>query len=75
MMSLIQQYTEPDKIGRVMSLNSMASMGLAPVSYALVTGLLSMQVPIGWIMPLFGLSMSALMLWLVLSLPVIRTVD
>lgn len=75
MMSLIQQYAEPDKIGRVMSLNSMASMGLAPVSYALVTGLLSLQVPIGWILPLFGLSMAVLMLWLLVQLPVIRAAD
>ncbi len=32
MMSLIQQSADRDKLGRVMSLNNMVSMGLSPVS-------------------------------------------
>ncbi|GAB7128867.1 MFS transporter [Silvimonas sp. JCM 19000] len=75
MMSLIQQYTDRSKIGRVMSLNTMASMGLSPLSYAMVTGLLSLHIGIGWIMPVFGLTMSALMLVLVWKLPAVRTID
>lgn len=72
MMSLIQQYSDKDKIGRVMSLNSMASMGLTPLSYAMVTGLLSFHISMGWIMPIFGLIMAALMAILTLQMPVIR---
>ncbi|MDF3035618.1 MAG: hypothetical protein K0S28_892, partial [Paucimonas sp.] len=37
MLSLIQQYTERGKLGRVMSLTSVASMGLSPLSYAMVS--------------------------------------
>ena len=58
-----------------MSLNTMASMGLSPLSYAMVTGLLSLHIGIGWIMPVFGLTMSVLMLALVWALPAVRTVD
>jgi MFS family permease len=75
MMSLIQQYSDKDKIGRVMSLNSMASMGLTPLSYAMVTGLLSFHISMGWIMPIFGLTMAALMLFLALRMPAIRQTD
>ncbi|WP_410497492.1 MFS transporter [Chitinibacter sp. S2-10] len=75
MMSLIQQYSDKDKIGRVMSLNSMASMGLTPISYAMVTGLLSLNISMGWIMPIFGLTMSALMIILTLRMPVIREIN
>ncbi|WP_028454934.1 MFS transporter [Chitinilyticum litopenaei] len=75
MMSVIQQYSDKNKIGRVMSLNTMASMGLSPISYAMVTGLLSMKVSIAWIMPLFGLTMSAAMIWCILAMPVVRRAD
>ncbi|WP_373976355.1 MFS transporter [Chitinibacter sp. SCUT-21] len=72
MMSLIQQYSDKDKLGRVMSLNSMASMGLTPISYAMVTGLLSIHLSMAWIMPIFGLTMAALMLLLTLKMPIVR---
>lgn len=75
MMSLIQQYADRSKIGRVMSLNTMASMGLSPLSYAMVTGLLSLQIGVGWIMPVFGLTMSVLMLVMVWQIKTVRTVD
>ncbi|SMC18066.1 Predicted arabinose efflux permease, MFS family [Andreprevotia lacus DSM 23236] len=75
MMSLLQQYTDRDKIGRVMSLNTVASMGLSPISYAMVTSLLSLHVEIKWIMPVFGLTMSVLMLAMVARMPTIRQVD
>lgn len=39
--SLIQEKVEKDKLGRVMSLNTMVSMGLIPVSYALVSWMLN----------------------------------
>ncbi|MBE9610452.1 MFS transporter [Chitinilyticum piscinae] len=75
MMSVIQQYTDREKIGRVMSLNTMAAMGLSPLSYAMVTGLLAIHVSIGWIMPVFGLVMSAAMLWCIAAMPVVRQSD
>ncbi|UXY16337.1 MFS transporter [Chitiniphilus purpureus] len=75
MMSLIQHYTDRSKIGRVMSLNTMASMGLSPISYALVTALLGLHVSIGWIMPLFGLTMAVLVLALAVKIPTIRHID
>ncbi|GGP22839.1 MFS transporter [Silvimonas iriomotensis] len=75
MMSLIQQYADRSKIGRVMSLNTMASMGLSPLSYAMVTGLLSLHIGIGVIMPAFCLTMSAAMLVLIWTMPAIRQID
>ncbi|GAA5786623.1 MFS transporter [Chitiniphilus shinanonensis] len=75
MMSLIQQYTDRDKIGRVMSLNNMASMGLSPISYALVTGMLSLHIGIGWIMPLFGMTMAVLVLAMAARSWTIRHID
>ncbi|MDW5415028.1 MFS transporter [Iodobacter sp. CM08] len=75
MMSLIQHYTERQKLGRIMSLNSMASMGLAPLSYALVTGLFSMHIGIEWVLPVFGLLLAAMMGLMTLKMRVIREVD
>lgn len=75
MMSLIQQFSDKAKLGRVMSLNSMASMGLTPLSYAMVTGMLSLHWSIGWIMPAFGLLMSAVMVYLSWQMAVIRQTD
>lgn len=75
MMSLIQQSADRSKLGRVMSLNNMVSMGLSPVSYAMVTALLAAQVNITWIMPIFGLTMALVMLLLTLQLKVIRSAD
>ncbi|WP_293936294.1 MFS transporter [Iodobacter sp.] len=75
MMSLIQHYTERQKLGRIMSLNSMASMGLAPLSYALVTGLFSMHIGIEWVLPVFGLLLAVMMGLMTLKMKVIREID
>jgi MFS family permease len=72
MLSLLQETSDPARIGRVMSLNTVASLGLAPISSAIVTALLSLGVGIGWIMPVFGLTMSGFMLLLALRLPAVR---
>jgi DHA3 family macrolide efflux protein-like MFS transporter len=72
MISLLQEASDPTRIGRIMSLNTVASMGLAPISNAMVTALLSLGVGIVWIMPAFGLTMAALMIVLALRLPIIR---
>lgn len=44
-MSMLQSYSERDKLGRVMGLNDTLSHGLTPLSYVIVTGLLALQVP------------------------------
>lgn len=75
MMSLIQHYTDRQKLGRIMSLNSMASMGLAPLSYALVTALFSMHIGINWVLPVFGLLLALLMGVMTLKMKVIREID
>ncbi|WP_079525357.1 MFS transporter [Halobacillus hunanensis] len=46
LISMIQEYTDPDKIGRVMSLIRMASFGLMPLSYAAVSFLLRLEISI-----------------------------
>ncbi len=52
LISMIQEYTDPDKIGRVMSLIRMASFGLMPLSYAVVSFLLGL-----------GISIQAILFW------------
>jgi MFS transporter, DHA3 family, macrolide efflux protein len=74
MISLLQQHTEPGKIGRVMSLNSVTTIGLSPVSDTLV-GALKPILPISWIMPIFGLGMSVVCAGLALKKRVIRETD
>jgi MFS family permease len=75
LMALLQKYTEPERIGRVMSLNTVAWMGLTPLSYALVTSLVSAHVSISPIMAVLGLAMSALMVTILARVPVVRTTD
>ncbi len=75
MMSLIQHYTDRQKLGRIMSLNSMASMGLAPLSYALVTALFAMHISIQWVLPVFGLLLALLMVGMTMRIRVIREID
>ncbi|MEN9658306.1 MAG: hypothetical protein RL571_1771 [Pseudomonadota bacterium] len=58
-----------------MSLNSMASLGLAPLSYTLVKGLFSMHIGIEWVLPIFGLLLAVMMLVMTLKMKVIREVD
>jgi MFS transporter, DHA3 family, macrolide efflux protein len=73
MMAVLQHYTDREHLARVMSLNTAASLGLAPLSFAVVTALLSLQVPITWIMTSFGLGLTILMVTLALTLPTVRS--
>jgi hypothetical protein len=75
MLSLIQQYTERGKLGRVMSLTSVASMGLSPLSYAMVSALLSGGVAVNIIMPALGLTMSAVILLIAVFSVAARSTD
>ncbi|WKB55300.1 MFS transporter [Eleftheria terrae] len=58
MVALIQENTHKDKIGRVMSLNTIGWMGLAPVSVGLASGLLSLGVDVALIMTTGGLGIT-----------------
>jgi MFS family permease len=75
LISVIQSIVEDKMIGRVMSLLSISSMGLIPVSFALTSLFLSISIPIDMIM----LSAAALLLMLVsyvlLKVPAIIVVD
>jgi MFS family permease len=75
MLSVLQQYTERDKLGRVMSINSVTSMGLSPVSYTLVSALLAGGASIAMIMPTFGLAMSAIIAIMALASQTVRNTD
>jgi DHA3 family macrolide efflux protein-like MFS transporter len=75
MLSLLQQYTERDKLGRVMSINSVTSMGLSPISYSLVSVLLAAGISVAFIMPMFGLLMSAVVMLMALSFAAVRSTD
>ncbi|MFD2923348.1 MFS transporter [Halobacillus naozhouensis] len=57
LISMIQEYTDPGKMGRVMSLIRMASFGLMPLSYAMVSFLLGQ-----------GVSIRAILFWSALPL-------
>ena len=75
MLSVLQQYTDRDKLGRVMSINSVTSMGLSPVSYAVVSALLAGGASVGLIMPVFGLAMSIIIAIMALASKTVREVD
>jgi MFS family permease len=75
MLSVLQQYTDRDKLGRVMSINSVSSMGLSPISYAIVSALLAGGASVGLIMPVFGLGMSIIIAVMALASPTVRQVD
>lgn len=75
MLSLVQQYTERSKLGRIMSINSASSMGLSPVSYAMVSTLLSAGISIAAIMPAFGLAMSFIVAAMAAASATVRRID
>jgi DHA3 family macrolide efflux protein-like MFS transporter len=75
MLSVLQQYTDRDKLGRVMSINSVSSMGLSPISYAIVSALLAGGASVGLIMPVFGLGMSIIIAVMAMASPTVRQVD
>ncbi|MEW4282802.1 hypothetical protein [Priestia koreensis] len=62
--SQMQQRVPKDKIGRVMSLNTMVSMGLIPVSYGLVSLLLNGAVSLTILLTCAGMFIIALCTWL-----------
>ncbi|HEY8027562.1 MAG TPA: MFS transporter [Burkholderiaceae bacterium] len=75
MLSVLQQFTDRDKLGRVMSINSVTSMGLSPVSMAIVSALLAGGASIALIMPVFGLSMSVIIAIMAVTSSAVRETD
>ncbi|WP_181444493.1 MFS transporter [Bacillus sp. 03113] len=53
--TLIQERTHPDKLGRVSGLLGTASMGLVPISYALTSTLLSLNITISTLLLYSGI--------------------
>jgi DHA3 family macrolide efflux protein-like MFS transporter len=73
--SLIQEQTDPGKMGRVMSLVMMSAMGLMPLSFGLVATLLSVGVSVSLILLVCGVILvlfTSLILW---KAPVLRRAD
>lgn len=73
--SAIQYVAQKDKIGRIMSLQTMVSIGLTPVSYGITSLAISFGVSIDWIMLTGAICLivcTALLYWRV---PAIRTID
>lgn len=73
--SLMQEQTDPSKIGRVMAMLSIASMGLTPLSFGIIATLLSVGVPLVGILTVCGsilLLFTLLVLW---KVKVLREVD
>ncbi|GAB3251371.1 MFS transporter [Chitinimonas naiadis] len=75
MLALLQQYTPPDRIGRVMSLNSTASLGLTPISYALSSGLLSAGLSLDNLAMVGGLGLTFCCLILLVASTTVRQSD
>ncbi|MCP3742369.1 MFS transporter [Rossellomorea sp. BNER] len=75
LIAMIQEHTDKEKIGRVMGLIRMASLGLMPLSYAATSGVLGLGVSISTIMfwSAFPLIISVVLLFI--CFPLLRTVD
>lgn len=73
--SLIQERVEPDKLGRISSLLSTGSMGLIPLSHGLVSIILSMGVPMPWILLVAGVLMTLFMWWVLWQVKMVWTWD
>lgn len=73
--SLLQEQTDPSKIGRVMALLSMASMGLTPLSFGIIATLLSLGVPLVWILTVCGSVLLLFTLSVLWKVKVLREID
>ena len=73
MLSLLQQHTPPERIGRVMSLNSMASLGLTPLAYGISSVLLSAGASLGLLAASCGIALAMVCAAVALLSPTART--
>lgn len=72
---MLQTYTAKDKLGRVMGFNDTITMGMVPLSYLLVSGLLVLGIAYQAIVIVAGLTMFVFCLYALGRYPVIRTTD
>lgn len=72
---MLQTYTAKDKLGRVMGFNDTITMGMVPLSYLLVSGLLVLGIAYQAIVIVAGLAMFGFCLYALGRYPVIRTTD
>ncbi|WP_433747289.1 MFS transporter [Falsibacillus pallidus] len=72
--SMIQEQTDPSKMGRVMSLTSTVSMGFIPLSYAGVSALLSAGIQIENLLIAGGSMLAAFSMFLLLKGKALREV-
>ncbi|MFD2444711.1 MFS transporter [Bacillus sp. CGMCC 1.16607] len=73
--SLIQENTEPDKLGRVQGINFTATTGLIPLSYALTSILLSWDISIQSILFYSGVFLILVTLLATWKFPILRKAD
>ncbi|WHY73600.1 MFS transporter [Fictibacillus enclensis] len=73
--SLVQEMTEKRMMGRVQSLMSTASMGFIPLSFALVSALLSSGLSIDMIILYSSIALTAFVLTVLWRSKTIRTID
>ncbi|WP_181347001.1 MFS transporter [Thalassobacillus sp. CUG 92003] len=75
LISMVQAYSEPQKVGRVMSLIRTGSLGLIPLSYAATSSILGLGIQIHTIMmwSSFPLMLSATLLFI--TFPILRKAD
>ncbi|RNA69264.1 MFS transporter [Alteribacter keqinensis] len=74
LISAIQDMCDKNMIGRVMSLLTMSSMGLTPVSFAITSLLLSIGVSIHYIMVTGAFLVMILVLFVFVKLPAVKTI-
>lgn len=73
--SLVQQMVQPDMMGRVQGVMGTASFGLIPVSFAIVSALLSSGIAISGVMLTAGILLILFMMIILATVKSIRTAD
>jgi MFS family permease len=74
-MTMLQVYSDKDKVGRVMGLNDTISLGLTPLSYVAVSALLLAGVGHRAILTVAGVAMFFFGIFMLARYPVIRRTD
>ena len=72
---MLQAYADKDRIGRLLGVHDTLTVGLAPVSYLLVLGLLMLGVHYKVILVFAGVSMFLFCLTMMKRFPIIRTTE
>lgn len=75
LISMVQTYTDSNKVGRVMSLIRTGSLGLIPLSYAITSFLLGIGIKINVIMAWSSLPLLVSVVILFVGFPIMRKAD